>query len=410
MPTETHSPEAPVPGQFVTMAVLLLAAMTIMSNATIAPSLPGLKEHYSHTPGIETLSGLILTLPSASIVITAGLFGWLADRYDRQKLLLLAAVLYALGGTSGLWAQNLTQMLAGRAVLGVGVAGTMTLAMAWAADLWLGEARARFMGQQGAAMSVGGIVVMLMGGALATLHWRGAFAVYVLVVPVAIMALVALAPHAAQRRGRADVARAQRRHASDGRFPWAAFAFVGPLAFFFMAVFYVMPTRLPFLLGDLGVSSSMLVGIVMACFTLAAVPGALNYGRLRRYLSPMSIFALSYALMGLGLYLIGMGQGVGLVVAGSLVAGLGMGPSMPNYTTFFMGFVPASARGRASGLLTTAFFAGQFASPLVSAPLVARFGLPGAFHALGLMLWGVALVLVLAGYRGRFATAPRTPM
>jgi MFS family permease len=83
------------------------------------------------------------------------------------------------------------------------------------------------------------------------------------------------------------------------------------------------------------------------------------------------------------------------VLAGSLIAGLGMGISMPNYTTWFMARVPAAMRGRASGLLTTAFFLGQFASPLVSAPLVAVFGLAGTFAVVG-----GALVLLGAGLAG----------
>ena len=137
---------SPQPGRKETVAVLCLAAMTIMANATIASSLPGLRAHFSDIEGIDTLAGLIVTLPSIAIVLTAGLTGWMADRYDRQRILLVSAVLYGLGGTTGLWAQDLWTILAGRLLLGFGVAGTMTLAMTWAADLWQGPARARFLG------------------------------------------------------------------------------------------------------------------------------------------------------------------------------------------------------------------------------------------------------------------------
>ncbi|MFD1809103.1 MFS transporter [Gemmobacter lanyuensis] len=225
-------------------------------------------------------------------------------------------------------------------------------------------------------MSGGGIVVMLGGGALATLHWRGAFAVYALVLPIAIFAYLMLAPHARARAAKQAAGRgtAATRGPTEA-FPWRAYALVGPLAFVFMASFYVMPTRLPFLLSDLGVHNAALTGAIMASTTLASMPGALLYGQVRRFLSPIAVFALSYLLMGAGLIAVSQAQGIGMVIFGSLLAGLGMGPSMPNYTTYFMGFVPPSQRGRASGLLTTAFFVGQFMSPLVSAPLVAQFGL-----------------------------------
>jgi MFS family permease len=104
-----------------------------------------------------------------------------------------------------------------------------------------------------------------------------------------------------------------------------------------------------------------------------------------------------------------MAAGMGLAAAattlpvaalGIAVMGLGMGPSMPNYTTYWMGVVPPAVRGRASGLLTTAFFSGQFASPLVTAPLVASFGLAQAFGVLALVMAVLGVGLgVLAGTR-----------
>lgn len=385
------------PGRMVTAAVLGLAAMTIMANATIASSLPGLKRHFADVNGIDTLAGLIVTVPSLAIVLTAGVMGWLTDRWDRQKLLALAAGFYLVGGTAGLWADGLTGILAGRLALGLGVAGTMTLAMTWASDLWQGPARARFLGLQGAAISGAGIVFMLLGGTLASLHWRGAFAVYVLILPVAALALLALAPHARCIQAAQDTPRP----AATGkeRFPWAAYAFIAPLAFLFQAAFYLTPTRLPFHLETLGVSSPLMVGALMAALVAVSAPVSLNYGRLRRHVSAMTVFGLSFALIGGGLLAHALAQDWWGVLLGSVIGGLGMGISMPNYTTWFMAQVPASMRGRASGLLTTAFFLGQFASPLISAPLVARLGLAGTFAAvggaliaLGLGLWTLHLL------------------
>ncbi len=386
------------PGRFVTAAVLLLASLTIMANATISPALPGLRAHFADVEGIDTLAATLVTAPSLAILLTAGLMGWLADRVNRQALLLASGLLYAFGGTVGLWADDIFTLMAGRAVLGVGVAGTMTLAMTWGADLWQGEARARFLGRQGAAMSAGGIVVMMAGGILGALHWRGAFGVYALVLPVVVLALVALAPHA-----RAQRAAVRQAPAGGERFPWRAYALVGPMAFVFMAVFYVVPTRGAFLMAERGVESSIVIAAVMAGMTLAAIPGALFYGRVRRYFSAMSIFALSYAVMGLGLVILSRAEGPWAMLVGTLVMGVGMGPSMPNYTTWFMGFVPAGLRGRASGLLTTAFFAGQFAAPLVTTPLVGRLGLADAFGVLGLGMVGLGAVVWAAGATGRGA-------
>lgn len=393
----TDATETP-PSRAVTIAVLGLASMTIMANATVASSLPGLRAHYADVPGIDTLAGLIVTLPSLAIVLSAGLMGMLIDRWDRQKLLVLTAILYCIGGTSGLWAESVTGILVGRMALGLGVAGTMTLGMTWASDLWQGPARARFMGLQGAAMSAAGIVFMLLGGALATLNWRGAFAVYALILPIAALAFVALAPHARRQIAARAVPTTRAPDQADA-FPWAAFAFIGPLAFVFMAAFYITPTRLPFHLEALGVTSPLVIGALMAALVTVSAPVSLMYGRIRKHLSAMTVFGLSFVLIGAGLLAHSFATDWHGVLAGSIIAGLGMGMSMPNYMTWFMARVPATMRGRASGLLTTAFFLGQFASPLISAPLVAVFGLAGTFAAvggtlvvLGAGLWAVTLV------------------
>lgn len=379
------------PSRAVTLAVLGLASMTIMANATVASSLPGLRQHYADVPHIDTLAGLIVTLPSLAIVLSAGIMGMLIDRWDRQKLLLITAALYAIGGTSGLWAESLWGMLVGRLALGLGVAGTMNLGMTWASDLWQGPARAKFLGWQGAAISVAGIVFMLLGGFLASYHWRGAFAVYALILPIAVLAFLALGPHA--RRIAADRDRPSPVQSGAERFPWAAYAFIAPLAFLFQVAFYVTPTRLPFHLEALGTTSPLVVGALMAALVTVSAPVSLMYGRIRAQLSAMTIFGLSFVLIGAGFLAHATATDWQGVLIGSLIAGLGMGISMPNYTTWFMARVPATMRGRASGLLTTAFFLGQFASPLVSAPLVAWLGLAGTFAAVGvgLVVLGVGL-------------------
>lgn len=388
------------PSQAVTAAVLLLGGMTIMANATLSPSLPALRAHFADVPAIDTLAGLVVTLPSLAVVLTAGAFGWLTDRVDRQALLLLSGFLYAVGGTSGLWVQNLFGILIGRLVLGIGVAGAMVLATTWAADLWQGEARTRFLGLQGAFMSAGGIVVILIGGTLSSLHWRGAFATYLLVVPITVFALAALRPHARERRHRQSARTAdQASHA----FPWTVFAFVGAQAMLFMIAFYVIPTRLPFLLREVGVSNPVALSVIVALVTLAALPGALAYGRLRRRLSTLSVFVLCWSMMGLGLLVLSMATNLAVMVLGVVLVGMGLGPAMPNQTAHLMAAMPPTQRGRASGLLTTAVFAGQFVSPLFSGPLVERLGEDGALRVFGIVQIALALGLAtIVMYRARY--------
>lgn len=397
MPNRSDVLSPTQPGPLVTAAVLLLSAMTVMANATISASLPGLRAHYSDVVGIETLAGLILTLPSLAVMLTAGLFGWLADKLDRQKLLIAAGLLYAVGGTAGLWVDSLQGMLIGRAILGVGVAGTMVLATVWATDLWQGTTRTRFLGWQGAAMSAGGIVVIMIGGALAFFDWRGAFGTYFIIIPVTMLALYALAPYARERSKASDIT--PKMTLAIEPFPWHIFALVGTLGFLFMTTFYMMPTRLPFLLGEVGVTNPLILSAIIALVTLAAVPGALAFSRIQKRMPAIAVFALSWGLMGTGTLVISAAPDLPMMAVGVVIVGIGLGPAFPSYTSYLMIAVPKVSRGRASGLMTTAFFAGQFASPIVVAPLVASFGLTGAFKTMSILQLALAAALALAAMK-----------
>lgn len=385
-PTSSRSPPTAV-----ALAVLIVSSLTVMANATISPALPGLAAAFADVPNVKTLSGLVLSLPSLAVVLTAGLFGAATSRVDRRRLLLGATICYALGGASGLLAPGLVSLLVGRVLLGIGVAGTMTIATLLAGELWAGGARDRFMGRQNAAMSAGGIVFLLAGGALAALSWRAPFALYALAVPAGLYAWSALAGHA-------DGPSAPD---SEGQgFDWRAFAVVGALATFGMIGFYVIPTRLPFLLESLGVVSPLLSGVAIAGVTAASLPSALGFGRLRERFASASLFAASFALMAAGYTVIAFANGVVAVTLGCLVAGLGLGALMPNLASTLMRRMPAPARGRAAGLLTVAVFLGQFLSPLVAGAVADVAGLSpsGLF---GAFAGALAVAAVLCAFARR---------
>lgn len=395
-------PEARAVSVPVTVAVLATSALTVMANATIAPSLPGLRATFADAPHIELLSGLILTLPSIFVVLSAAFIGWVADRIERRLVLIVTMVLYALGGASGLVAETIPELLAGRALLGLGVAGTMTIAGAYAADLWQGVARERFMGWQSAAMSAGGIVFVLLGGLFAGFGWRWPFLIYLIALPLALYAWVVL-----RGLGREEAANAQApREEADADFPWAQFAWLGPLAFLFMSIFYILPTRLPFRMLELGIDNPLLSGLALAMVTLASLPGAMNYGRIRQRVSAHGVFAWCFLCLAGGLAFLFAAFNFATIMAGTVLCGVAIGPLIPNFMAHFMRFAAPRQRGRAAGLMTMALFSGQFASPLLSGPAAAQTSIAGSFMIFATASLAIALLMGLAAGRSAMVEMP----
>lgn len=386
---------SPPPAQL--FAVLAVSSLTIMANATIAPSLPGLAEKFSDVPNIETLLGMLLSLPSLTIILTAAIFGVMAEKFGRRPVLLVALCLYGLGGASGLVADGMTQLLIGRVVLGFGVAGTMTIATMLAADLWTGQARMKFMGIQAAVMNIGGILFLIIGGLLAEATWRGAFSLYLLAFPVAAIAALNLK----------DIdSNGEAKKGPKPKLDWTICIQVGLLGFFTMAMFYLIPTRMPFFLKELGVNSPTLAGISIAAVMLAGIPASLSYQKVGAKLSPIAVFSLGFTLMTVGFVLFTLAQGYAVVLLGSLIVGLGFGLIMPNQNMWLMSAVEPQARGRAAGILTTFVFAGQFAGPVFAGIAAAVTTQRGVFGVFAVALAVMAVVMLLWALRQNGRSSP----
>ena len=80
-------------------------------------------EVFSGSPNAQFLTKLVLTTPALFIVVCAPLAGVIIDRYGRLKFLFASLLLYGFAGASGFFLDDLNHILAGRALLGVAVAG-----------------------------------------------------------------------------------------------------------------------------------------------------------------------------------------------------------------------------------------------------------------------------------------------
>lgn len=366
-------------------ATLLLAStLTIMSGATISPSLPAIESHFAGSDNVEILTRLVLTLPALFIVICAPFAGGAADRFGRRPLLIASAALYGLGGMSGLIADTLTGLLVGRALLGIAVAGVMTTVTALVGDYFSGPARDRFMGFQSSFVGIGGLVFLTGGGLLAELHWRAPFAVYGLSLAL-IPALLAFIDEPRRNRPQSSAT-----IVSPGRTAWLAIAIVYLLAVLNSVAYYLIPTQLPFYLNHLGVGSPTMAGLAIGLGNVIGAVVSLFYARLRARLGVVGVFALAFGLMGAGYALIGLAASLPAVLAAAAVVGLGLGMMMPNIAGAAMAAAAPEMRGRVAGGMTASIFAGHFISPFVSQPMIAASGFATTYLYTGLVVGSIA--------------------
>lgn len=175
--------------------------------------------------------------------------------------------------------------------------------------------------------------------------------------------------------------------------PLGTLALICTAAFIGMIGFYAVPVQLPFLLAERGNSAPVFSGAMMAGMTLVSAVTGLLYGWLSGMVQLRMLAVMAFASITIGLGLIWLGSGP--AYPGLAALGFGMGLLMPTLSRWLLSVTPPLARGRVMGALTTAIFAGQFASPLVLAPVIASAGLAAGFLAASVLTLSVSVLLAV---------------
>lgn len=377
------------------ITLLVSSTLTVMAGAIIAPALPEISRAFSHVPQAELLSKLVLTLPALVIAVMSPVAGVFVDRSGRKKVLLFSLLLYALAGTTGAYLSDIYLILAGRVFLGVAVGALMTAVVTLIGDYFEGRQRSRFMGYQAAFAGIGGLLFISGGGLLADISWRGPFWIYGFSLLVMLFAWWFIPEP--------EKPKPLETEPLTGRRPWLSFPpmvfLVYGIAFFSMAVFYMIPVQLPFMLSALDGVTNARIGFAIAFMNVTAVTMALNYGRIKAHFSFAGIMALVYVFIAVGYFIISRTDSYWGMVGGILVGGLGFGLQMANLNLWLVSLAPPQVRGRLVGYLNAAIFLGMFLSPVMLQPLIRISNLQQSFFLTGLILVLAAIAFCLSSCR-----------
>lgn len=145
------------------LALFLIVVVDLIGFGIIIPLLPFYGEHFQADP--RTV-GLLMASYSLAQFISAPIWGRMSDRAGRRPVLLLSLAGAALAYLLLAFADVLWMLFAAR-LLGGLMAGNISAAFAYMADVTTKENRAKGMGLIGAAFGIGFILGPAIGGILA---------------------------------------------------------------------------------------------------------------------------------------------------------------------------------------------------------------------------------------------------
>src|SRR5580658_8463110 len=151
-------------------AVFGVSMIDVLGFGVLIPLVPYMAHRYGAGPSLTTA---ILGSYSLCQLLAAPVWGRLSDRYGRRPILMSSLVGACLSYVILALADSLWMLLAARMLAGI-MAGNLSAAFAYAADVSTPATRARSLGLVGAAIGIGFMLGIPIGGILAGDHAQSA--------------------------------------------------------------------------------------------------------------------------------------------------------------------------------------------------------------------------------------------
>lgn len=378
-------------------ALFLIVLIDLIGFGVIIPLLPFYAEQFQASPDVVTL---VMAVYSLAQLFSAPLWGRLSDRIGRRPVLLVSM---AGASLSYIWlgfADELWTLFAARAFCGA-MAGNLSAAFAYVADITGPESRARGMGLIGAAYGLGFIAGPALGGILAgpdplqADYQTPAFVAAGMSVTALLLAAVLLKESlSAELRAQAAARRPVPFHRmiaavlADRRLAfWIGLSFLATLVLAGMETTFAMwsertfgwgPQQNGYLLAFLGLLSATIQGSLIG-------PLSRHIGTHRMVLQGAAVLAVSF----LGLPFVNS-LGVLLVVTAGLAYGFSI--ISPALNSLISLEAEAGSQGSILGLSRSASILARVIGPALAGLLFATLGRDAPYFASAALMLAAFLV------------------
>jgi MFS family permease len=258
----------------------------------------------------------LATCPSIVIIIMSLLSGKIAEFIPKKYLTLFSSSMFIVTAFGGFFFHDsLIILFVWEIILGMAIGILVPIGSSLIADYFTGEERSSMMGTQSAVISVGGVILSLLGGLLATIQWYYNYLAFLLIIPGFILLIVGLPldkpVHIVDKNSKRITVTPR------------IVILYGAVSFVFMLLFNAIPTNLAMHLKEHNVIGSVNAGIASAVLMLSGAIAGLLFRVLTRLIGDR-VIVFGFLNLALGSFITAIAESYGFILIGVFIAGFSL--------------------------------------------------------------------------------------
>ena len=377
--------------------IIIVTMVTMMGGSVISPALPVIQQAFI----IETSKiGLLMTAFSLPGIISIPIAGIMTDRFGRQKVIVPMLLLYSIAGSLCFFAPNFEVLLLLRFLSGLGAGALATLSLILIGDLFNDKEQKEALGYRTSFGYFSNGILPIFGGFLAVISWNYPFLLFLLGIPISLMAMAVLVNEKIDNQSTIKEYLIEvGRGLSNVR--TASLLTIAPTLM--MINQGILATFLPIYIGSKFGVSAAIIGIIISTRVIAGSLIAFFMGKLTEIVKEEWLLISSMIVLAITIIFIPFVTSVWFMIGPVMVMGFALGVSFPAFQSLLISEAPKELRAGVMSANGVTNRMGQAAGPIIAGALYATGGFKAVFFGASLFLLAMIIFLTI-NFRNHIST------
>ena len=377
--------------------IIIVTMVTMMGGSVISPALPVIQQAFI----IETSKiGLLMTAFSLPGIISIPIAGIMTDRFGRQKVIVPMLLLYSIAGSLCFFAPNFEVLLLLRFLSGLGAGALATLSLILIGDLFNDKEQKEALGYRTSFGYFSNGILPIFGGFLAVISWNYPFLLFLLGIPISLMAMAVLVNEKIDNQSTIKEYLIEvGRGLSNVR--TASLLTIAPTLM--MINQGILATFLPIYIDSKFGVSAAIIGIIISTRVIAGSLIAFFMGKLTEIVKEEWLLISSMIVLAITIIFIPFVTSVWFMIGPVMFMGFALGVSFPAFQSLLISEAPKELRAGVMSANGVTNRMGQAAGPIIAGALYATGGFKAVFFGASLFLLAMIIFLTI-NFRNHIST------